>query len=102
VSTCDTRQTSFPGHAVDHHKLFAECHLLTLGKQRVCWVSSFWHTANHHICLVLLLGTRQTVFFFLDFASPTFSTVVLQYLLLYVEVLYIFQCFYYISSIYFS
>ena len=93
--------TSCPGNTVDLRYHFAECHPLTHGKPTYMPSVKVQHSANPTICRVSEYDTRQTIFFF-DFASQTFCTVVLQYMLLCVEVLYISELFYYISSIYFS
>ena len=105
--------TSCPGNTVDLRYHFAECHTLThgkplyaecqnttLGKRTSKPSVTLRHSANSVICRVSPSDTRQTIFFY--FAPQTFCTVVLQYLLLCVEVLYISGLFYYISSIYFS
>ena len=95
-----TRQLHVRGNIVDLRYHFAKCHPLTHGKPTYMPSVKIQHSANPTICRVSAYDTRQTIFF--DFASQTFCTVVLQYMLLYVEVLYISELFYYISSIYFS
>ena len=106
--------TLCPGNTVDLRYHFAECHVntrqthiyaecqnTTLGKPTSIPSVTLRHSANAVICRVSASDTRQTIFFF-DFAPQTFCTIVLQYLLLSVQVMYISELFYYISSIYFS
>jgi len=82
--------------------LYAECQNTTLGKHTSIPSITFWHSANGVICRVSESYTRQTFFFWFCPPPQTFCTVVLQYLLLSVQVMYISELFYYISSIYFS
>jgi len=88
------------GNTIDLHYHFAEWHTLTHGKPTYMPSVIFRHSANAAICRVSEADTRQIIFFY--FAPQTFCTVVLQYLLLCVQVMYISELFYYISSIYFS
>jgi len=107
--------TSYPGNTVDLRYHFAECHTLTHGKPTYMPSVKIRHSANPHLYRVSPCDTRQMLlyaecqhptlgkqFLFFLFCPQTFCTVVLQYLLLCVEVLYISELFYYISSIYFS
>ena len=104
--------TSCPGNTVDLRYHFAECHTLTHGKPTYMPSVKIRHSANPHLYRVSPSDTRQILLyaecqhmtlgkqFFFDFAPQTFCNVVLQYMLLCVEVLYISELFYYISSIY--
>ena len=106
--------TSCPVRPVDLRYPFAEWHTLTHGKPTYMPSAKIQHSANTHRYRVSPFDTRQTLLyaecqnltlgkhFFLILPPQTFCTVVLQYLLLSVQVMYISELFYYISSIYFS